>query len=184
METSLEIDLASFPSSEPERQYAFIDVLREMISEKRNRLGRDLTMHVETFGCQMNEKDSEKLAGILSQIGYVQTDSEEADLVLYNTCTVRENANTRVYGRVGYLGRLKKQNPDMLILLCGCMMQEEEEVEKVKKTYRFVDIVFGTHNIYMLAELLYKRLTQGKQVIDVRKEADRIVEDLPSLRKY
>ncbi|MBO6065885.1 MAG: tRNA (N6-isopentenyl adenosine(37)-C2)-methylthiotransferase MiaB, partial [Lachnospiraceae bacterium] len=73
METSLEIDLASFPSSEPERQYAFIDVLREMISEKRNRLGRDLTMHVETFGCQMNEKDSEKLAGILSQIGYVQT---------------------------------------------------------------------------------------------------------------
>ena len=184
METSLMIDLASFPTEEPERQYAFMEALSGIISQRKAQLGRNLTMHVETFGCQMNEKDSEKLAGILSKIGYVPTDSEEADLVLYNTCTVRENANTRVYGRVGYLGRLKKQNPDMLILLCGCMMQEEEEVEKVKKTYRFVDVVFGTHNIYMLAELLYKRLTEGKQVIDVRKEADRIVEDLPSLRKY
>ena len=184
MVTSLEIDLASFPTDEPGRQYAFIRVLKDMVAEKRKLLGRDLTMHVETFGCQMNEKDSEKLAGILSQIGYVQIESEEADLVLYNTCTVRENANTRVYGRVGYLGRLKKQNPEMLILLCGCMMQEEEEVGKVKKTYRFVDVVFGTHNIYMLAELLYRRFTTGSQVIDVRKEADRIVEDLPSLRKY
>lgn len=104
--------------------------------------------------------------------------------MLYNTCTVRENANQRVYGRLGYLNSLKKKNPRMLIGLCGCMMQEDQVVEKIKKTYRFVDVIFGTHNIYKLAELLYARFETGRMVIDIWKDTDKIVEDLPSERKY
>ncbi len=129
------------PNTEPERQYWFMDRLRSMIAEEAQRAGRDLTYCIRTFGCQMNAKDSEKLAGILENIGYKEADSENADFVIYNTCTVRENANTRVYGRIGYLGTLKAKNPFMKIALCGCMMQEPHEVEKVKKSYRFVDIV-------------------------------------------
>lgn len=143
-----------------------------------------VTFHIETFGCQMNAHDSEKLEGILLSAGFQHTDTEEADLVLYNTCTVRENANQRVYGRLGYLNSLKKKNPRMLIGLCGCMMQEDQVVERIKKTYRFVDVIFGTHNIYKLAELLYARFETGKMVIDIWKDTDQIVEDLPSERKY
>lgn len=143
-----------------------------------------VTFHIETFGCQMNAHDSEKLEGILLSAGFQNTDTEEADLVLYNTCTVRENANQRVYGRLGYLNSLKKKNPRMLIGLCGCMMQEDQVVDRIKKTYRFVDVIFGTHNIYKLAELLYARFETGKMVIDIWKDTDQIVEDLPSERKY
>ena len=141
-------------------------------------------MHVETFGCQMNAKDSETLSGILSSIGFEESDSEDADLVLYNTCTVRENANTKLYGRIGYLGNRKKRNPDKRILLCGCMMQEPQAVEKIRKSYRFVDVIFGTHNIYKLAELLFDREVAGELVIDVWDKPAGIVEDLPRRNKY
>ena len=97
------------PEHEPERQYYFMAKCREYVRAESKRLGRPLFCATITFGCQMNAKDSEKLAGILQTIGYCETESEDADLVLYNTCTVRENANTRVYGRIGYLGRLKRQ---------------------------------------------------------------------------
>lgn len=180
-----QIDLdTQVPEKEPERQYYFMEVLKGWIASEKERLGRDLTYNVQTFGCQMNAKDSEKLAGILETIGYKETDSEEADFVIYNTCTVRENANTRVYGRIGYLGNLKKKNPDMKIALCGCMMQEEHVVEKIKKSYRFVDIIFGTHNIFKMAELINQRLHTNKMVIDIWKETNEIVEELPSEQKY
>ncbi|MBE5960360.1 MAG: tRNA (N6-isopentenyl adenosine(37)-C2)-methylthiotransferase MiaB [Lachnospiraceae bacterium] len=172
------------PEKEPERQYYFMDLLKNWMAAEKERLGRDLTFNVQTFGCQMNAKDSEKLAGILETIGYVATDSEAADFVIYNTCTVRENANTRVYGRIGYLGNLKKKNPDMKIALCGCMMQEEHVVAKIKESYRFVDVIFGTHNIFKMAELIYDRLTSKKMVVDIWKETDKIVEELPSERKF
>ncbi len=172
------------PISEPARQFYYMNLLREQLLEREQMLGRKLTMHIETFGCQMNAKDSEKLAGILETIGYVAVDTEDADFVLYNTCTVRENANTRVYGRIGYLGNLKKKHPDMRIALCGCMMQESHVIDKLKKSYRFVDVIFGTHNIYMLAELLYRRETEGKMVVSILPEADKIVEDLPTMQKY
>lgn len=171
------------PASEPERQFYFIDKLKESFAKKVSEKGEVLTYHIETFGCQMNAKDSEKLAGILEMIGYAETDSEKADLVLYNTCTVRANANTRVYGRIGYLGKQKKQNPDMKIVLCGCMMQEAHVIEKIKKSYRFVNVIFGTHNIFMLAELLYRNEFE-KQVIDIWDGTQQIVEDLPSSRKF
>ena len=173
------------PTQEPDRQYYFIKKARKLVKEKSEELGRPLYAHTETFGCQMNARDSEKLAGILELIGYTEEAEEEnADFVIYNTCTVRENANTRVYGRLGQLNRIKKQNKHMLIALCGCMMQEPEVVEKLKKSYRFVDLIFGTHNIFKFAELLVTRFQSGRMVIDIWKDTDKIVEDLPSERKY
>ncbi len=172
------------PDTEPDRQKYFMAKLKEYVSMREKELNRKLTMCVVTFGCQMNARDSEKLAGILLQAGFVETDKEDSDFVIYNTCTVRDNANQRVYGRLGYLKGLKKKNPNMIIALCGCMMQEPHVVEKIKTTYRFVDIIFGTHNIYKLAEILYTRLQSDRMIIDILKDTDNIVEDLPSERKF
>lgn len=169
---------------EAQRQIEMMKRCRESIADRQKELGRPLTYHISTFGCQMNFKDSEKLAGILEEIGYVETDTEQADFVLLNTCTVRENANQKVYGHLGILKNYKKKNPHMMITLCGCMMQEELVVEKLKESYRFVDIIFGTHNIYKLAELIQTRLESDRMVVDLWKDAKEIVEDLPSIRKY
>jgi tRNA-2-methylthio-N6-dimethylallyladenosine synthase len=170
--------------SEAQVQLKFVEELREIYKKKAEETGHTFTYHITTFGCQMNAKDSEKLAGILEKIGFVETDTEEADFVVYNTCTVRENANTRVYGRLGYLNNLKRKNPNMMIALCGCMMQEDAVVEKIRKSYRFVDIIFGTHNIFKLAELIHSRLTSKSMIIDIWQGTDQIVEDLPSERKF
>lgn len=179
------IDLSCLPpETEPARQQYFIARCRQWVTKKSEELGRPMTCFISTFGCQMNAHDSEKLMGILLEAGFAEGTGEESDFVLYNTCTVRENANQRVYGRLGYLHSLKKKNPHMMISLCGCMMQEPEVVEKLKKSYRFVDIIFGTHNIYKLAELLSERIDGKKMVIDIWKDTERIVEDLPAERKY
>jgi len=179
------IDLSiEAPINEPERQWYYIAKCREAVKTRSEELGRPLTMCIQTFGCQMNSRDSEKISGILKQIGYEETDTEDADFIIYNTCTVRENANNRVYGRLGYLGKLKKQHPGMIIALCGCMMQEATAVEKIKTSYRFVDIIFGTHNIFKLAELLHTRFDSNRMVIDLWKNTDMIVENLPNDRKY
>lgn len=172
------------PEVEPQRQYYFMAKARAHVKALSAKLGRPLFYHTETFGCQMNSRDSEKLLGILEQIGFQETEDEHADFVLYNTCTVRENANQRVYGRLGFLHSLKKKNPHMMIALCGCMMQEKEVVEKIKKSYRFVDIIFGTHNIFKLAELVCQRLEEKRMVVDIWEGTDSIVEDLPTERKY
>ena len=136
----------------------------------------------------MNARDSEKIIGIMEMIGYEMTDSEEADFVLYNTCTVRENANLKVYGRLGQLKKYKKKNPHMVIALCGCMMQEKVVVDKIKQSYRNVDIIFGTHNIFKLAELLSLKLLDRpeskKMIIDIWDGTTEVVEDLPNERKY
>ena len=180
------VDLeAAPPTEEPERQYYFIAKARKYVKALSEKLGRPLYSHVTTFGCQMNARDSEKLVGILEEMGYIEAEEEEsADFVIFNTCTVRENANQRVYGRLGQLSRVKKQNPYMMIGLCGCMMQEPEVVEKIKKSYRYVDLIFGTHNIYKFAELIVTRLQSQRMVIDIWKDTDQIVEDLPNERKY
>ena len=192
------------PAAEPERQQYFMERARLQVKELEDHLGRPLTCCINTFGCQMNARDSEKLLGILETIGYRAVESEEADFVLYNTCTVRENANLRVYGRLGQLGAYKKKHPQMMIALCGCMMQEKEVVDKIKKSYRYVDLIFGTHNIFKLAELVSQCLDSRKKedegrkaapgtpvrghkhqmVIDVWEDTDQIVEDLPVERKY
>ena len=141
-------------------------------------------LSIQTLGCQMNAKDSEKMTAILEYIGYTEIDEPVADFVMYNTCTVRENANLKIYGRLGYLKNHKKLNPDMKIALCGCMMQEADEVQRIQRSYPFVDLVFGTHNIYKLAELLYTQIQSDRRVTDVWEEPKEIVEDLPGKRKY
>jgi len=166
------------------RQQEFIIKLKKLIAEKTHQMGRRPTCCVTTFGCQMNAKDSEKLVGILKEAGYDIIDSEDADFVIFNTCTVRDNANQRVYGRLGQLGYQKKKNPNMKIALCGCMMQEASVIEKIKKSYRHVNLIFGTHNIFKFAELLYRMLTSDKMVIDIWESTDKIVESLPIERKY
>jgi tRNA-2-methylthio-N6-dimethylallyladenosine synthase len=157
---------------------------KEHVEALADTLGRRPTCCVTTFGCQMNARDSEKLSGILEKAGYELTDKEEADFVIYNTCTVRDNANQKVYGRLGHLNGLKKKNPHMKIALCGCMMQEPSVIEKIKKSYGFVDLIFGTHNIYKFAELLTAMLESDSMIIDIWQETDQIVEDLPVERKY
>ncbi len=172
------------PTEEPARQYYFMAKCRRWVKDFEQKNGRVPSACVTTFGCQMNARDSEKLRGILKEMGYAQAPEEKADFVIYNTCTVRENANTRVYGRLGQLKPRKKKYPHMMIGLCGCMMQEQEVIEKLKKSYRFVDIVFGTHNIYKFAELVAARLESERMVIDIWKDTDQIIEDLPNERKY
>ncbi|MEF9945110.1 MAG: tRNA (N6-isopentenyl adenosine(37)-C2)-methylthiotransferase MiaB [Lachnospiraceae bacterium] len=170
---------------EIEKQFSYMEQAKKYVEEQAEKLGHPLTFWVTTFGCQMNARDSEKLTGILERIGYQEAKAEEsADFVIFNTCTVRDNANQRVYGRLGQLNRVKKANPHMMIGLCGCMMQEPEVVEKLKKSYRFVDLIFGTHNIYKFAELIVNRFESGKMVIDIWKDTDQIVENLPSERKF
>ena len=183
--TNQNINLSNeIPDKEPERQYYYIEKAKEYIQKKSQEIGRPLTFCVTTFGCQMNARDSEKLRGILLEIGYIEASEDIADFVIYNTCTVRENANTRVYGRLGQLKPRKKKNPNMMIGLCGCMMQEPEVVEKLKKSYGFIDIIFGTHNIFKFAELIVTRLESQRMIIDIWKDTDQIVEDLPNERKY
>lgn len=142
------------------------------------------TYHITTFGCQMNARDSEKLSGVLSQMGYTEIDTEDADIVLINTCTVRENANERVYGHLGQLKNTKKKNPEMIIGICGCMMQEPDEVEKIRKSYPFVNLVFGTHNIWKFPKLLQQVLESGKRVFDTAEEINDEADKLPVNRVY
>ncbi len=179
------------PDFEPQRQYYFMAKCRQIVKAESERLGRPLYACIQTFGCQMNARDSEKLSGILHAVGYGTAGEEESDFVIYNTCTVRDNANQRVYGRLGVVNGCKRRNPHIRIALCGCMMQEPSVVEKIKKSYPFVDLIFGTHNIYTFAELLYRCLTaerdaagHGRMVTDIWQETDAVVEDLPAERKY
>lgn len=172
------------PTKEPERQYYFMAKCRAWVNDFEQKNGRRPKACVVNMGCQMNARDSEKLLGILERIGFEETDSEEAEFVLYNTCTVRDNANQKVYGRLGYLHTLKKKHPDMMIALCGCMMQETTVIEKIKKSYSFVDIIFGTHNVFKLAELMESRIAGRRMVIDIWDSAKDIVEDLPVERKF
>ena len=166
------------PMEEPARQYYFMAKCREWVrdfEQKQRRLPRACVVNM---GCQMNARDSEKLTGILRLIGYETAEEENADFVIFNTCTVRDNANQKVYGRLGVMKGLKKRNPLLKIALCGCMMQE------IRTSYPFVDLIFGTHNIFKFAELLYASLEAEGMLIDIWEDTDKIVEDLPVERKY
>ena len=203
------------PTEEPARQYYFMASARKRLADRSaaelstgeaaRRYGQEElsrmqgegacgTAAVINFGCQMNAKDAEKFRAILECIGYEMRENEEADLILYNTCTVRENANLKVYGHLGQAGGWKKRHPGTIVGLCGCMMQEADEVERIKKSYPFVDLIFGTHNVFKLAELVDGCLAcreeaarsgkKRKMLVDVWEGTDQIVEDLPADRKY
>lgn len=137
-----------------------------------------------TYGCQMNEHDTETMAGLLQAMGYAETLSdEEADLILFNTCAVRENAENKVFGEIGRLRPLKHQNPELLLGLCGCMAQEQVVQAKVLKTYPWIDLVFGTHNLHRLPELVMQALHSQDPVLEVWDKADAMYEHLPKSRK-
>ncbi len=173
----------NIPVMEPDRQYYYMDRCKELLLGLKK--DKDcLTYSVVTFGCQMNAHDSDKLKGILETIGFEEVDGEDADFVIFNTCTVRENANKKLYGHLGHLKSLKKKRPDMIIALCGCMMQEPHVVDTIKAKYKIVDIVFGTHNIYKLAELIHNRLATGERIYEVLDKSETTVEKLPQKRKY
>ena len=178
-------------AEELDRQLKCIEQAKAIVSGMSASLGRDLTYHVTTFGCQMNARDSEKLKGVLEACGYVYEEDElSADLVIYNTCTVRDNANQKLYGHLGSLGAVKRKRPDMIIGICGCLTQEESARNKIMTSYSFVDLVFGTHNLFdfprLLVEVLSREKTTGKGhiVSEIWEDTDRIVEDIPVKRNY
>lgn len=172
-------------SIEVERQNEFIKKIRLINDKQYKDNGRQKYYYNLVMGCQMNAHDSEKLSGMLSDMGYIETDDEtKADFIIYNTCCVRENAELKVYGKLGALKNYKKHNPDVLIAVCGCMMQQQAVIDTIKKSYRHVDIIFGTFNLYKLPELIDARLESGSMIVDVWEEGKEIVEDLPSIRKY
>ena len=134
-----------------------INYIEYSLDDKYKDLGLNKTYMVKTYGCQGNIADSEKIRGIMEDMGYLEVNSEDkADVLFFNTCAIRENAENRIYGELGRLHPLKVKNPNMIIALCGCMSQEEVTVEKIKNKYPQVDIVFGTHNINMIPKYLYE----------------------------
>ncbi|MBZ4668292.1 MAG: miaB [Defluviitaleaceae bacterium] len=172
-------------SEEALRQEEIIKQLRNDNDLIKARTGKQKYYYISTFGCQMNAHDSEKLEGMLEQIGYIKAEEEEkADFIIYNTCCVRENAEQKVYGKLGYLKHLKDKNEDLIIAMCGCMMQQEEVLNTIRTKYKHVDIIFGTFNLYKMPELLQTYLETKRTVIDIWKEHKEIVEDLPSIRKH
>ena len=140
---------------------------------------------IQTFGCQMNEHDSEKLCAMIEEMGYEKSVlQQECDLIIYNTCAVRENAELKVYGNLGALKNQKRKNPDLKIAVCGCMMQQPHVVEEIKTKYRHVDLVFGTHNIYKFPELLATSMDSESMLVDVWDVDGEVVEGLRSNRKF
>lgn len=139
---------------------------------------------IETWGCQMNEEDSEKLSGMLHGMGYIKTDiREDADIIVFNTCCVRENAELKVYGNLGELKNLKKSKPDLIIAVCGCMMQQKGIAENIKKRYPFVSLIFGTHNIHRFPELINNAMQSENTVMDIEEYNGEIVEGIPIARE-
>jgi tRNA-2-methylthio-N6-dimethylallyladenosine synthase len=166
------------------RQKQIAQRIRESNELEGLKTGKQKRMHVITFGCQQNESDSEKIMGMLSEMGYINTDKkEQADVIIINTCCVRENAELKLYGNIGALKHLKADNPALIIGVCGCMMQQEHAVNMIKKKYRHVDLIFGTHNLYKLPELLERSLNEKHTLIEILNTGGTIPEDIPVLRE-
>ena len=147
-------------------------------------MGTGKKFYIRTYGCQMNEHDTEVMAGIFMGLGYEPTFTvEDADVVLLNTCAIRENAENKVFGEIGHLKPLKMKNPDLLIGVCGCMSQEESVVNKIMKTHQFVDMVFGTHNIHRLPNILREAMFSKATVVEVWSKEGDVIENLPKVRR-
>ncbi len=158
----------------------YIEKIKDIIQNKFDRAPK---ANVVTFGCAQNENDSEKIRGLLRHIGYTMTDSiENSDMVVYNTCAIRENAELKIFGNIGKLKALKAANPDMIVAVCGCMVMQQHIVDKIKKSYPFVDIVFGVNNLEILPQLMCARYTENKKQILSPVDKTDVVENAPILR--
>ncbi len=159
------------------------EIIEFTIDDKYQKLGTGKKYSIQTYGCQGNEADSEKMSGIFEQLGFSRAQSsEDADIILLNTCAVRDNAENRVFGEMGRLSSLKKTNPDLILGICGCMPQEESVVNRLLEKYPYIDLIFGTHNIYKLPEYLYSAYLDKERVVEVFSTEGSIVEDIPKVR--
>jgi len=162
-----------------------IEELSFQLSDAHTKIGVNKTYMIHTYGCQGNEADSETMAGILELMGFTKTLlEEEADVILINTCAIRENAENRIWGELGRLKAFKRQNPNLILGLAGCMPQEENVVERVLKKYQHVDIIFGTHNIYKLPEYIETAMFSKERVVEVYSQEGEIIENLPKVRNH
>lgn len=167
-----------------ERTQSFLEKVRLYNAEIYFQTGRQPAAFTHTYGCQQNVSDGEKLNGLLEQMGYCFVDShDQADFVLFNTCAVREGAEDRVFGNVGALKHAKRRNPNMVVGLCGCMVQQKHVAQRIRTSFPFVDLMFGANAMDQLPELLYQRLTQGGRVIEIASPTSQMAEDLPSRRE-
>jgi tRNA-2-methylthio-N6-dimethylallyladenosine synthase len=175
------VEIKKISEQELDEQKQFADKTKALLNERYN--GKQPLACVVTYGCQQNVADSEKIKGMLEEMGYGFTDDRlSAKLVIFNTCAVREHAEDRVFGNVGALKKYKLQNPDVIIALCGCMMQQKHIAEKIKKSFPFVDLVFGTHVVYKVPELVYTALTRRKRVFELPDVDGVIAEGIPVKR--
>lgn len=154
------------------------------VPEQLSKMGAGRKFYIRTYGCQMNDHDTEVMAGIFQALGYEPTEeTEDADVILLNTCAIRENAENKVFGELGHLKGLKKEKPDLLLGVCGCMSQSEAVVNKILKTYQHVDMIFGTHNIHRLPEILQEAYMSKEMVVEVWSKEGDVIENLPKVRK-
>jgi tRNA-2-methylthio-N6-dimethylallyladenosine synthase len=154
------------------------------IPEEFRGMGIGRKFYIRTYGCQMNEHDTEVMAGIFMALGYEPTDNpEDANVILLNTCAIRENAENKVFGEIGHLKPLKQKNPDLLLGVCGCMSQEESVVNKILKQFQYVDMIFGTHNIHRLPYILKEAYMSKEMVVEVWSKEGDVIENLPKVRK-
>jgi tRNA-2-methylthio-N6-dimethylallyladenosine synthase len=162
-----------------------VEEIQFQMDEHTTRIGLGKTYKIDTYGCQGNEADSETMAGILELMGFTKTEHEEnADVIILNTCAIRENAENRICGELGRMKNYKRQNPNLILGLAGCMAQEENVVERVLKKYQHVDIIFGTHNIHKLADYIQTAMFSKERVIEVFSREGEIVENLPKVRQH
>lgn len=161
-----------------------VATLKLYFSKKSSEKGRPLTYNIRTYGCQLNESDSEKLSGYLDQMGLVETDSQPADVNFFNTCSIRENANDRLYGNLGVYKSEKLKNRDMIIAVCGCMMKVDENISKIRKSFPYVDLLFDPQQIHMMPVLLLKSLNSKKCAVEIN-DVDYLADDnnMPISRK-
>ncbi|MGE5704516.1 MAG: MiaB/RimO family radical SAM methylthiotransferase, partial [Clostridia bacterium] len=154
------------------------------IPEEMQEVGKDKHYLIRTYGCQMNEHDTETIAGILQRMGYTPTENERAaDIILFNTCAIRENAEDKVFGELGHMKSLKRTNPNLILGVCGCMSQEESVVNRIMTKHAHVDLIFGTHNIHRLPVLLRDAMFSKEMVIEVWSKEGDIIENMPKVRE-
>lgn len=171
------------PKEEMDKQARFTQEISQMNVQKTAETGKKPLAFVRTFGCQMNEHDSEKIKGMLSCMGYEITDGpEKADVVIFNTCCVRENAEEKVFGHLGALKALKKGNPEMIIAVCGCMTEQPHIVEEIKKSYKHVNLCFGTRNLHRFPEFIYRAKTGTTNFYEISGPESQVAEGVPALR--
>jgi len=165
------------------QQEAYSLQIQTIVAEKTAETGRVPLAFIDTYGCQQNVADSQSIRGLCDRMGYgVAATEKEADLIVINTCAVREHAELRVYGNIGALAHHKKKNPNLMIAVCGCMVQQPHVAEKIKKSYPHVDFVFGPQALWRFPELLYRKMTEKKRIFEISDTTGRIAEDIPVTR--